>query len=45
MYAENSLSAGLNPSYAYYKEIGSSTPEFNVSISVDRGLFAYITAL
>lgn len=45
LYAENSLSAGLNPSYAYYKEANSSSPDFNVSISVDRGLFAYVTAL
>lgn len=45
LFAENSLYVGLNPSYAYYKEPGSSTPEFNISISVDRGLFAYITTL
>lgn len=45
LFAENSLYAGLNPSYAYYKENGSSTPDFNISISVDRGLFPYITTL
>lgn len=45
LFADNSLYAGLNPSYAYYKEPGSSSPEFNISISVDRGLFAYITTL
>ncbi|KAK7697374.1 hypothetical protein SLS64_013617 [Diaporthe eres] len=45
LFAENSLYAGLNPSYAYYKEPGSSAPDFNISISVDRGLFAYITTL
>lgn len=45
LYAQNSLSAGLNPSYAYYKEPESSAPQFNISISVDRGLFAYVTTL
>jgi hypothetical protein len=44
-FAENSLTAGLLPSYAYYKDPDSSTPEFNISVSVDRGLFPYVTRL
>ncbi|KAI3391177.1 hypothetical protein diail_7798 [Diaporthe ilicicola] len=45
LFAENSLSAGLLPSYAYYKEAGSSEPEFNLSVFVDTGLFSYVTKL
>ncbi|KAG8169811.1 hypothetical protein KVR01_000556 [Diaporthe batatas] len=44
-FADNPLYAGLLPSYAYYKEPGSSKPEFNLSVSVDTGLFSYITKL
>lgn len=45
LFADNPLSAGLLPSYAYYMEPGSSQPEFNLSVSVDTGLFSYITKL
>lgn len=45
LFADNPLYAGLLPSYAYYKEPGSSAPEFNLSVSVNTGLFPYITKL
>jgi hypothetical protein len=46
LFAENSLFAGLLPTYAYYTTPGSQKgPEFNISIAVDSGLFPYVTKL